>query len=138
MPTTATTINHNDVIADLAEIGRIQGYISDKEYPLESTRLDVVWRREERSVPTYVFEIQVGGDIYHAIAKLKHARDLWNSNIFLVAANGDRGKYQELIAGTFHEIADHIRFIEIGLVKELLSKKRDYKNMEQTLGILRR
>lgn len=131
-------ITHNGVIEDLVEIGRIQGYISDKEYLLESTRLDVVWRRVERSVPTYVFEVQVGGGIYHAMSKLKRAFDLWNSHIFLVASNVERGKYQELLAGTFHEVADKIQFIEIGLIKELLGKKRDYKNMEQALGILRR
>jgi predicted RNA-binding protein len=131
-------VTHSAVIADLAEIGRIQGYISDKEYPIESTRLDVVWRRVERSVPTYVFEVHVGGDIYHAMAKLKHAFDLWNSHIFLIASNRERGKFQELLAGTFHEVSDKMYFIEIGLVKELLGKKRDYKNMEQTLGIMRR
>jgi hypothetical protein len=131
-------VNHNDVITSLAEIGRMQGYISDKEYPLESTRLDVVWRRVEHSVPTYVFEVQVEGDIYHALSKLKHAFDLWNSHIFLVASNEQRGKFQELVAGTFHEVADRIQFVEIGLVRELLGKKRDYKKMEQALGILRR
>jgi hypothetical protein len=135
---TMGNISHNDVINDIAEIGQIQGFISDKEYLLESTRLDVVWRRVERSVPTYVFEVQVGGDIYHAMSKLKHAFDLWNSHIFLVASNKERGKYQELLAGTFHEIADKMQFIEISLVKELLGKKRDYKNMEEALGILRR
>lgn len=137
-PPEKALVNHNDIIADLAEIGRIQGYIPDKEYPLESTRLDVVWRRVERSVPTYVFEVQVEGDIYHAMSKLKHAFDLWNSHIFLVASNRERGKYQELLSGTFHEISDRIQFVEINLVKELLGKKRDYKNMEEALGILRR
>ncbi len=131
-------INHNDVMAELVEIGRIQGFIGEKEYPLESTRLDVVWRRVERSVPTYVFEVQVGGDIYHALSKLKHAFDLWNSHVFLIASNSDRNKYNELMAGTFHEVADRMHFIEIGLVKELLAKKRDYKNMEQALGIMQR
>lgn len=109
------TIKHNDVKAFLAEIGRIQGYIADEEYPLESTRLDVVWRRVERSVPTFVFEVQIGGDIYHAMAKLKHAFDIWNSHIFLVATMGDKSKYQEL-----------------------LEKKRDYKDMERALGIFKR
>jgi hypothetical protein len=134
----ADTASHDEVVADLAEVGRIQGYISDKEYPIESSRLDVVWRRVERSVPTYVFEVQVGGDIYHAMAKLKHAFDLWNSHIFLVAGNRDRGKYEELLAGTFHEVADRMRFIDIGLVDQLLAKKRDYRETEQALGILSR
>jgi len=131
-------IKHDDLKAYLAEIGRVQGYIADEEYPLESTRLDVVWRRVERSVPTFVFEVQIGGDIYHAMAKLKHAYDLWNSHIFLVAAMGDKSKYQELLSGTFHEVAKQMRFIEVSSVKELLGKKRDYKEMERGLGIFKR
>lgn len=131
-------VNHNDIAADLIEIGRLQGFICEREYSLESTRLDAVWRRVERSVPTYVFEVQSEGDIYHAISKLKHAFDLWNSHIFLVASNKDRAKYSELLAGTFHEIADKIQFIEISLVRQLLAKKRDYRDMEQALGIMRR
>jgi hypothetical protein len=53
-----------------------------------------------------VFEVQIGGDIYHAMSKLKHAFDLWNSHVFLVATMGDKSKYQELLSGTFHEVAD--------------------------------
>jgi hypothetical protein len=131
-------IKHDDVKTYLAEIGSIQGYIADEEYPLESTRLDVVWRRVERSVPTYVFEVQVGGDIYHAMAKLKHAFDIWNSNIFLVATMSDKSKYQELLSGTFHEVADQMKFIDVRSVKELLEKKRNYKDMERVLGIFKR
>jgi len=87
--------SHEDIKAYLLEIGRIQGYIAEEEYPLDSTRLDVVWRKVERSVPTFVFEIQIGGDIYHAMAKLKHAFDLWNSNIFLVATIANKSKYED-------------------------------------------
>jgi len=72
---------HEDLKAKIAEMGKIQKLLAEVEYPMEETRLDVVWRRVEKSVPTYVFEIQVGGDIYHALAKLKHAYDLWNSRI---------------------------------------------------------
>lgn len=136
--TKSTITNHDDVKAYLLEVGRIQGYIAEEEYPLDSTRLDVVWRRVERSVPTFAFEIQIGGDIYHAMAKLKHAFDLWNSNIFLVATMGHKGRYEELISGTFHEVAERMRFIEVALVKELFEKKKGYKEMELALGIFRR
>lgn len=136
--TKPTIISHEDVKTYLLEIGRIQGYIAEEEYPLDSTRLDVVWRRVERSVPTFVFEIQIGGDIYHAMAKLKHAFDLWNSNIFLVATMRDKSKYEELISGTFHEVADQLRFIEVSLVKELFDKKKSYREMESALGIFRK
>lgn len=137
MPASAgVSISHAEVQRDLSEIGRIQHYIADQEYPLENTRLDVVWRRIERSVPTFAFEVQIGGDIYHAMAKLKHAHDIWNSRIFLVSSSRDHGQYQELASGPFHEVAQCLRFIDVGAVKQLLGKKRDYKSMEQALGIL--
>jgi len=131
-------ISHDELKSALCEIGRIQGYIPDKEYRLETTYLDVVWRRVERSVPTFVFEVQIGGDIYHAMAKLKHAFDLWNSHIFLVATLSDKAKYQELISGTFHEVEDKMSFIDAAAVKKLLEKKLAYKEMEKNLGIFKR
>ena len=130
--------SHGELKSYLCEIGRIQGYIADEEYRIESTYLDVVWRRVERSVPTYVFEVQIGGDIYHAMAKLKHAFDLWNSHTFLVATLADKSKYQELISGTFHEVQNEMRFIDAGAVKKLLEKKLAYKDMERSLGIFKR
>jgi predicted RNA-binding protein len=136
--TEPTALDHDDVKAYLVEIGRIQGYVADDEYPLDSTRLDVVWRRVERSVPTFAFEVQIGGDIYHAMAKLKHAFDLWNSHTFLVAPMTDKSKYQELLSGTFHEVAEQMQFIDVVLVRELLEKKRGYKQMERDLGIFKR
>jgi len=132
-----TDITHDGLKDCLAEIGRIQSYVVDQEYPIESGYLDVVWRRVQRSVPTYAFEVQVGGDIYHAIAKLKHAHDLWNSHIFLVASISQKAKYEELLAGTFHEVADHLQFIDMQLVSELLEKKRTYREMERMLGIIK-
>ncbi len=134
----SVSTSHDELKHRMAEIGRIQGYIAEEEYRLESTYLDVVWRRVQQSVPTFVFEVQIGGDIYHAMAKLKHAFDLWNSHIFLVANTADRSKYQELIAGSFHEVQNEMRFIDAGAVKQLLEKKLAYKEMEESLGILKR
>lgn len=137
-PSQDSKINHDNIKNYLAQIGHLQGYIAEEEYTFDSTRLDVVWRRVERSVPTFVFEVQLGGDIYHAMAKLKHAFDLWNSHIFLVTTIAQKSKYEELISGTFHEVADQMRFIEVTLVKELLEKKKSYAEMERALGIFKR
>lgn len=128
-------INHNDVKAQLAEVGRIQGFLAEEEYPIDGNRLDVVWRRVERSVPTYAFEVQVSGDIYHALAKLKRAHDLWNSRIFLAGNLRDRARFEELVAGTFHEIRDRARFIELGVVADLFARKTEYKAIEKELGL---
>lgn len=131
-------VSHDELKKYLLQIGQIQGYVADEEYRLESTYLDVVWRRVERSVPTFAFEVQIGGDIYHALSKLKHAFDIWNSHIFLVATLKDRAKYEELISGTFHEIKEKVKFIEAGAVKKLLEKKISYKEMERSLGMFPR
>jgi len=129
-------LDHEEIKKQIAEIGRIQGFLAEIEYPIEGNRLDVVWRRVERSVPTYVFEVQVGGDIYHALAKLKHAYDLWNSHIFLTADLGVRAKYEDLLSGTFHEIQNRIKFISLNEMVELYRRKSSYKKFEKELGIL--
>ena len=94
-------LSHDKVKDMVYEIGKMHRYVTDKEYVINSDRLDVVWRRVEKSVPTYAFEIQVGGDLYHALAKLKHAYDIWNSNIFLVTEDGYLPKISELLSGDF-------------------------------------
>jgi predicted RNA-binding protein len=127
--------SHDELKHRLVEIGQLQGYLADEEYVFDIGKLDVVWRRVERSVPTYVFEIQVGGDVYHALAKLKHAFDLWNSHIFVVASQGDYSKVRNLLSGTFHEIRDQTKFIELGKVEELHKRKKAYLDFEKGLGI---
>lgn len=129
-------LNHTEIKSYLSEIGRIQGYVADEEYPLNSTYLDVVWRRVERSVPTFAFEVQIGGDIYHAMAKLKHAFDLWNTHIFLVASLADKPKYEELLSGTFHEVSRQMRFVDVTTISDLLEKKHAYRELEKSIGIL--
>jgi len=126
---------HEKIKQKLIEIGKLQGYVAEAEYPVEIGKLDVVWRKLERSVPTRVFEVQVGGDVYHALAKLKHAFDLWNSHIFVVASDAEQNKMGNLLSGTFHEIGGHIRFIDLGKVEELYKLKKAYLDFEKELGI---
>lgn len=136
---TAETIQsenlHEELKKKLVEMGKIQKFLAEPEYSMDGTRLDVVWRRVEKSVPTYVFEVQVGGDIYHALAKLKHAYDLWNSRIFLIAAASERAKFESLVSGTFHEVRERLQFIEIPKLEDLYFRKRAYRQLEQELGI---
>jgi predicted RNA-binding protein len=129
------TLSHDNIQDRLIKIGQLQDFIAEKEYPFDIGKLDVVWRRVTNSVPTYVFEIQVGGDIYHALGKLKHAYDLWNSHIFFVASNKDYSKATGLLSGTFHEINDRIKHIELEKVDELYNKKKAYFDLEKHLGI---
>ena len=126
---------HKEIKQRLAEIGKLQKYIAEEEYPFDLGKLDVVWRRVERSVPTYVFEVHVGGDLYHDLAKLKHAFDLWNSHVFLVGNQSDQTKVRGLLSGSFHEIAKHLKFIDLGNVRELHRRKKAFIDLEMELGI---
>ena len=128
--------SHEDVKEQLTRIGQIQGFLAEKEYAIEGNRLDVVWRRVEKSVPTYAFEVQLGGDIYHALIKLKRAYELWNSRIFLAGTLAGRPKFEELTSGTFYEIRNRVRYLEFGAVAELYKRKSDYKDLETRMGII--
>jgi hypothetical protein len=129
-------LSHTQLQEVIFKIGKLNRLISEKEYPMENERLDVVWRRVEKSVPTYVFEIQIGGDIYHALGKLKHAFDLWNSNIFLVAQEEDMKDAQSLLNGTFHEIKDKLKKITIQKIHELYQQKSRWVALEKEIGLL--
>ncbi len=39
--------SHDEVKEILVEIGRMQGYVVESEYPCDGGRLDVVWRKHE-------------------------------------------------------------------------------------------
>lgn len=131
-----TSDTHADTINRLLEIGRLQKFIVEKEYDMEGNRLDVVWRRVARSVPTYVFEVHVGGNIHSALAKLKHAYDIWNSNIFLVSPSDQKALADRLLSGMFHEIQGRVKFIDIKQVGQLLDSKKKFFDLEAELGIL--
>jgi hypothetical protein len=127
---------HEDIKNLLLEIGKVQRFIATPEYKMGSDRLDVVWRRLPESVPTYAFEVQVGGDLYHALGKLKHAHDIWNSRIFLVASSDYLSEVNKLLAGTFHEIQAILKFIAIEKVQSLHKSKLDIYRIEKDLGII--
>ncbi|MBI2872584.1 MAG: hypothetical protein HYY00_05265 [Chloroflexi bacterium] len=135
-PTASQRSLHNQLVDQLVEAGQLQHFIAEKEYPIDNERLDVVWRRVERSVPTFVFEVQISGDLYHALGKLKHAYDLWNSRIFLVAQESDRKAAVSLLSGTFHEIQPALRFVEVEKFTKIYELKRSLRDLEKELGLL--
>ena len=126
---------HGQIVDSLLEIGRLQNYLCQKEYPMGKARLDVVWRRVQRSVPNFVFEVQVGGNLYQALAKLKHAHDIWNSNIYLVLLDLGKNQLDDLLSGTFHEIRDRLRLLDHPTVKRLVDLKKEIRDIESRFGL---
>jgi predicted RNA-binding protein len=127
---------HDQTIGHLLEIGRLQNFIAEREYDVDIGKVDVVWRRVARAVPNYVFEVHIGRSLDRDLAKLKHAYDIWNSNIFLVSVPDERERINNLLSGAFHEIKGRLKFIEVARIAELSGKKRGVRELEEELGIL--
>jgi len=127
---------HDEIKEKLLELGKIEGYIVEKEYQIPDLgeRLDVVWRRVAGSVPTYVFEVQIGGNLHQALAKLKHAHDIWNSNIFIISEEKDLQKIGQLLSGTFHEIKERIKVLTVEKIKKVHEVQIEDHKLKREMG----
>jgi len=127
---------HDQMKEMLLELGKIEGYIAEKEYIFPDTgeRLDVVWRRVAASVPIYVFEVQIGGNLHQALVKLKHAHDLWNSNIFMISEEKDLQKINQLLGGAFHEIRDRVKTLTVEKIKKVHEIQIEDNKLKKEIG----
>jgi hypothetical protein len=137
IPVTKKISSHDEIKEKIYELGKIERFISEKEYVIPDTneRLDVVWRRVAASVPTFVFEIQIGGNLHQALAKLKHAFDIWNSNIFLITGQDDLNKANQLLGGSFHEIKDRIKVLPINKVQRVYELQVEDNKLKKEIGL---
>jgi hypothetical protein len=126
---------HDQIRQLLFELGEMEGRHPEKEKPIDGERIDVAWKRIERGDPTIVFEVQISGNFYEALAKLKHAWDKWNSRPFLVTTEAFRGKALDWVRGSFHEMQEELRIVDCEKVKELHEAIRKSKNLKEELGI---
>jgi len=64
-------VTHRGLQEAIAEIGKLQFYHSQLEYPIELSgegkNLDAVWKREINGVPTFAFEVELSGAVEKAI-----------------------------------------------------------------------
>ena len=130
-----TPNQHEHIKNLLIDLGKIQGLMVEEEYPLDGQRLDVIWKKIEKGVPTYVFEVQVGGNITEALGKLKHANDMWNSNLYLIIEEKDREKARTLLSGTFHEIKERITVILSVDIEEFYKTKVNEAKLKERLRL---
>lgn len=101
---------HSRIQNQVEVIGQILGKYAKREYRQDMYRYDVVWKDADY-LPraTHCFEVQHKGNLVEALAKLKHAYDIWGSILILIITDEkDRLKASELLrpyfTGVFHEI----------------------------------
>jgi len=128
--------DHNEIRDMLYEIGELKGRIALKEYPIDSMRVDVVWKKVEKGNPYIAFEVQVAGNFFEALTKLKHAWDLWNSTPFLVTTEEYVDRALKLVEGSFHEIKHVIRILNWESVRELYNMLKRVRELEAEMRLL--
>jgi hypothetical protein len=47
----------------------------------------------------------------------------------------DEVKIKHLLSGSFHEIKEHLKFIDLETLRELYSRKKHFIELEKELGI---
>lgn len=126
---------HDQIKEMLYEIGHMEGRVSEKECHLDGERIDVVWRKIKGGNPYAVFEVQIGGNFYEALAKLKHAWDKWNSHPYLVTTDQYKEKALAWISGSFHEMEQELKLVDCEKVKELYEAIKKAGDIKAELGI---
>jgi hypothetical protein len=129
--------NHRELQNQIAEIGKLQFYYTELEYPLtlpgEGKNLDVVWKREIDGVPSFAFEIELSGMVERAMDRLKFAFRKWNSRPRIIVPERFIKKIHNLVAVSERDFSQNIKLYKPLQITELLSKKRELKTTEQNL-----
>lgn len=127
---------HNEIRDKLFEIGKLRKKYPEIEFPMDGKRLDVIWKRIPGGHPIYAFEVQIGGDVTHALGKLKHAWDKWNSKLYLIAEEKYRGEINSLLVGTFHEIQEEIKVIPVEKIESLYKAEKEAAKHKEETGLI--
>lgn len=118
----------------------MENKVAEIEYPLDNLRLDVVWKTIPTGNPRWVFEVQLAGNFYEALTKLKHAWDKWNSKPFLVTTEEYQDRANQLLEGSFHEMKDDARVVhwkKIMKLYELIKAEQELKRKSACSSKLR-
>ncbi|MCS7145308.1 MAG: hypothetical protein RMJ28_06825 [Nitrososphaerota archaeon] len=128
--------DHETIKKIIYQVGVIQNRFPQTEYNLENRHIDVVWRRTPKSVPCTAFEIQIGGNIFEALAKLKHAFDIWNAIPVLITTDEQIEEAKKWVEGSFHELREAFRILTLQDVLEYYNMKQRAKEFERRIGLL--
>jgi predicted RNA-binding protein len=139
---------HETVKDWLVDIGEVLGYYVKTEFESGGYRFDVVWWDSERDFkgerhPAAVFEVQRGGSLVEALARLKHALDRWNIyGLYLVVTEEEdveraRRLVEPHLKGSFHELQGRLRIWTAKRVREIRDALTKYRDEVRELSTLR-
>jgi len=126
---------HEEIVDKIYAIGELIGYKPERKWRHEGYEFDVVWHKPPRIGPKYVFEVHIKGSLEAAMLRLKHAYDLWESQLFLVSTEDQLKEAQKKFLGELHKIKDKITLVDINEIKELYNFKGKYEWLERRFGL---
>jgi len=130
---------HDEIKAQLVEIGNFQNYVTEVEYQIplqgQTMRLDVVWKREVEGVPTFAFEVEMSGNVERAGVRLRHAFDRWNSRPYLVVKQDDSVRARNMY-GSQDAFGRILKMTSPDRIRELHDAKSALRKLEKELGLI--
>jgi len=127
--------NHDEIRDMIWEIGKYEGKVSEKEHPIDNYRIDVVWKRIKAGNPSHAFEVQMAGNFFEALTKLKHAWDMWNSWPILVTTDLYASKARELLEGSFHEMGHVAKIVDWKKIIRLYELETEVASIRTNIGL---
>ncbi|MEM2913642.1 MAG: hypothetical protein QXR06_04800 [Candidatus Bathyarchaeia archaeon] len=128
-------LQHDEMVDAIYALGELIGYKPEKKWRHERYEFDVVWHKPPRIGPKYVFEVHVKGSLEAALLRLKHAYDLWESQIFLVSTEDQLKEAQSKFLGELHELKDKVTLLDVKNVKEFCNFKGRFEWLERKFGL---
>lgn len=132
-------LSHRGLQEAIAEIGKLQFYHSQLEYPIElpgeGKNLDAVWKREINGVPTFAFEVELSGGLEKALLRLMYAFNQWNSRPRIIVPDGFFQKVTNIAKSQDRSFSQQLRMYDPPQIAGLLSKKRELRDLERSLDI---
>jgi len=129
-------VSQHGLVRDMIhEIGEFEGRISEREYPINHWYLDVVWKRIKTGLPTHAFEVQIKGNFYEALTKLKHAFDKWNCTLMLVTTEKYEKEATQLLEGSFHEMREKTKIINWRKIEKLHESEKKIRKIKNEIGL---
>lgn len=128
-------IEHDEIVDLLFALGELIGYKPERKWRHKGYEFDVVWFKPPREGPKHVFEVHLKGNLEAALLRLKHAYDLWESQIFLISTEDKLKEAQTKFLGELHELKDKIVLVNIESIEEFYNFKGKYEWLERKFGL---
>jgi hypothetical protein len=128
--------SHKIIVNMIKEIGEMLGfYTKTEDYtPDKVHRIDITWRVHPTHSPLKVWEVETSGSVILALARLKHAFDIWHSELYLVVLDAKTKEKAESIVrpqikGAFAEIEKFLTVIGVDEITNLYNSLKPHKDL---------